>query len=97
MYSFNKSRQTARPQHVIYIHICLCLCVVSKSAPSAENTINRPRQTQSGPGHANTLHVDRGLHQPPPYTSSASLTTPYHGLDDAHGRSRLFIAFVSSE
>jgi len=43
--------------------------VFSKSLPSsAENTINRPRQTQSGPaGHSSTLHIDRGVHQPPPY------------------------------
>ena len=66
--------------------VSVCVCVISKSLPSsAENTINRPRQTQSGPGQASTQHVDRGLHHPPPYTSSTSLTTPYHVPDDVHG------------
>jgi len=60
--------------------VSVCVCVCSKSQPSsAENTINRPRQTQSGPGHPNTLHVDRGQHQPPPYTSNTSLTNAPHG------------------
>ena len=53
------------------------MSVASKSLPSsAENTINRPRQTESGPGHANTLHIDRAPSSPPPY-GSATLTTPY--------------------
>jgi len=49
--------------------VSLCVRVSSKSLPSsAENTINRPRQTQSGPaGHSSTLHIDRGVRQPPPY------------------------------
>ena len=69
----------------VCVSVCLCVCVsvCSKSLPSsAENTINRPRQTESGPGHVNTLHIDRdrGPHQPPPYTSS-SHTTPYHMSD----------------
>jgi len=65
---------------VINHSVSVCVCVCSKSQPSsAENTINRPRQTQSGPGHPNTLHVDRGQHQPPPYTSNTSLTNAPHG------------------
>jgi len=49
----------------IYLSVCLSVCLsiclsvclsVSKSLPSsAENTINRPRETQSGPAHANTF------------------------------------------
>jgi len=67
----------------IYLSVCLSVCLsVSKSLPSsAENTINRPRETQSGPAHANTLHIDRGVHhQPPPYSSTSLTTAPYHGM-----------------
>lgn len=60
--------------------------------PSAENTINRPRQSQSGQGGLGTGRIDRqpmGTAYPPPYGLHAGSTSSLNG-QPYHSRISIF-------